>query len=257
VGEGGPGQLSSRPPNYPLITSPDTLTLIHLFVFPSAPSSPSPCSSFLSLSLSLSRSPPPPLPPSFPTPSLRRGWLATARLSPPVVNKNRSAELQVPVPVLLARSPSPLPSPPLPPGPCPFRASRTSGYFFSDRAIERHDGWTFARPEIHRGVQLLRIIVQGGNWPRFHFNTPHLIFTVTKFAIYIHLPHSRDAAVRGRCGQELRPREITMISPYRIGDFIRPAERSERASATIAATISYQVSARAVHARAYTGLANW
>jgi len=124
-GEGGPGQLSSRPPNYPLITSPDTLTLIHLFVFPSPP-----------LPLPVPRSSSPPLP--SPTPSLRRGWLATARLSPPVVNKNRSAELQVPVPVPL---PSPLPLP-------PFRASRTSGYFFSDRAIERYDGWTFARPEM-------------------------------------------------------------------------------------------------------------
>jgi len=44
-GRGGPGQLSSRPPNYPLITSPDTLTLIHLFVFPSPPLPPVPHSS--------------------------------------------------------------------------------------------------------------------------------------------------------------------------------------------------------------------
>jgi hypothetical protein len=59
------GQLSSRPPNYPLITCLDTLTLIHLFVFPSR--SPSSSSS--------------PLP------------LAAAQLPPPVVNKNRSAKL--------------------------------------------------------------------------------------------------------------------------------------------------------------------
>ena len=60
------GQLSSRPPNYPLITILDTLTLIHLFVFPSR--------------------------------SLRRPP-AVAQLPPPVVNKNRSAKLQVkPVP---------------------------------------------------------------------------------------------------------------------------------------------------------------
>lgn len=56
------GQLSSRPPNYPLITILDTLTLIHLFVFPSR--------------------------------SLRRPP-AVAQLPPPVVNKNRSAKLQV------------------------------------------------------------------------------------------------------------------------------------------------------------------
>lgn len=68
------GQLSSRPPNYPLITFLDTLTLIHLFVFPSR--------------------------------SLRRPP-AVAQLPPPVVNKNRSAKLQVepwslrPVPCVL------------------------------------------------------------------------------------------------------------------------------------------------------------
>lgn len=71
------GQLSSRPPNYPLITILDTLTLIHLFVFPSH---------------SL-RCPP-----------------AVAQLPPPVVNKNRSAKLQVepwslrPVPCALPHS---------------------------------------------------------------------------------------------------------------------------------------------------------
>jgi len=126
VGEGGPGQLSSRPPNYPLITSPDTLTLIHLFVFPSAPSSPSPCSSFLSLSLSLSLSPSPPLPPS------RRRPFAVAGLRP--LGYRHPLWIKIAPPNYKSRSRSsslarPLPSPP---PRCPLAPARSVPHVLPD-----------------------------------------------------------------------------------------------------------------------------
>lgn len=111
------GQLSSRPPNYPLITILDTLTLIHLFVFPSR--------------------------------SLRRPP-AVAQLPPPVVNKNRSAKLQVEPWVPSSRA-------------LHFRI-----LFFGLRPSGAMSG--FLRRASLATVQLLRIIVQRGNWLRFPFN---------------------------------------------------------------------------------------
>lgn len=81
----------------------------------------------------------------------------------------------------------------------------------------------------------------------------HLIFTVTKFAICIHLLIvTVCTCVRNKCSV----RKITMITPpdHR---FYPPREIETRQRGTIATTISYQLSARAVHARAYTGWANW
>lgn len=92
----------------------------------------------------------------------------------------------------------------------------------------------------------------------------HLIFTVTKFAICIHLPFT---AVRS-CAAKRVPQDnndYVPLSPPFPG-FPSPGSpilsslslvRSKQGSATIATTISYQLPARAVHARARMGLANW